>query len=147
MLCRDSRNRERKDEEAEGAKAQPITAQAFGLRSFPCGLKLPALDHHQTSFLRSITSATEQYISQFESPASPKTPIKTTYINKHASPVPRSRLCAQAPLCPYSSVSLCASAACPGSPGQHRRSASCQPARSSSCCRRSSTGCTRSERR
>lgn len=73
MLCRDSRNRERKDEEAEGAKVQPITARAFGLRSFPCGgLSYLQLDHHQTSFLRSITSATEEYISQSELPASPK---------------------------------------------------------------------------
>ena len=69
MLCRDSRNRERKSEEAEGAKVQPITARAFGLRSFPCGLSY--FDHHQTSFLRSITSATT-YISQSESPTSPK---------------------------------------------------------------------------
>ena len=75
MLCRDSRNRERKDEEAEGAKVQPITARAFGLRSFPCGLSY--LNHHQTSSLRSITSATAEYISQSESPASLKSQTKS----------------------------------------------------------------------
>ena len=46
MLCRDSRNRERKDEEAEGAKVQPITARAFGLRSFPCGLSYSTIIKH-----------------------------------------------------------------------------------------------------
>ena len=50
MLCRDSRNRERKDEEAEGANVQPANHGASVRPSFfPLRAKL--LDHHQTSFL------------------------------------------------------------------------------------------------
>jgi hypothetical protein len=88
--------------------------------------------------LNTYRQASFRHLQQLQQPTKPH------HIAHHASPVPRCLLCAQAPLCPDSSVSLCAPAAYSGSPGQHPCPTSCEPARSSS--RRSPAGRARSER-
>jgi hypothetical protein len=132
----------KEEESSRGRKAaanhEPSVRAAS---SFPCALPRSSSNtsHHSTSLPTLPLNAFHTRIT-----STSLNPNTTSQTNNHASPIPRSRLCAQAPLRPYSSVSLCAPAAHPGSPGQHHRLSSCQPARSSS---RSSTSCARSERR
>ena len=140
MLCRDSRNREGR-KKSRGRKSAANHEASVRPSFFPLRLRYFAIIKHHSRPPSPPPLTTLRKRNRSIS----KNTNTTSRIYNHASPIPRSRLCAQAPLRSYSSVSLCASAACTGSPGQHCRSASCQPARSPSC--RSSTGCTRSERR
>ena len=102
------KSRGRKSAANHGASVRPSLRAKLGTLLY---------HHHQTSFLRSITSATEHYISRSESPASTQTPTNDPH---NSTIMPRqSRGPASAPKRP--SVPTPQSRSAPQHPAQARQ--------------------------
>lgn len=112
-------SREARAKANRGTESQPISTTGF-----PCSRFFAA------SNIILYYRRRRPYSRLLQLNASPRPTQQHTHITNHASPVPRSRLCAQAPHGAHSPNPRRSPAARASSPGQHRRSASRKPARS-----------------